>query len=235
MGKRTVSRKLSALRSFYQYCLGQNLIEKNPFDAIDRPKQDQLLPKYLTKDEVDHFLALPPLDTYLGLRDRCILEVLYSSGLRVSELVGLNREDVDLKGRWIRVRGKGKKERTVPMTQSAVQWLKILQSHKHSPNKEKKAPIFLNRFGNRITTRSIDRLFEGYQIKSGLAVKITPHTLRHSIAAHLLEGGMDLKAISELLGHNSLSTTTIYTKVTSSHKEKVYSKAHPLMKKKKGR
>ena len=232
LSKRTVTRKLSAIRSFYKYLLREGLIKCDPTCEIDTPKLDKPLPKCLSLDQVVSFFAGPDIETFLGYRDRTIMEVLYSTGIRVSELASLNRKDFNLKGHWLKVQGKGKKERLVPITKTAASYLSEYLSHPdrymdgrwHKKEKDTNA-IFLNRHGERLTTRSIDRLFESYRKQSGIATKITPHTLRHSIATHLLEGGMDLKSIQEILGHTSLTTTTIYTSVTSRLKREVVEKA----------
>lgn len=232
--KRTVARRLSALRSFFKYAQAHQLIKINPTEEIDQPKLDKTLPEFLSYEQITHLFNQPDIATYLGYRDRCMMEMIYSSGLRVSELAGLNRQDIDLANRTVKLRGKGKKERVVPITHNAAQWIRSYLAHDerhlktetHSPQADPDA-IFLNKHGTRLTTRSIDRLFDQYLHQSGLAGKITPHTLRHSIATHWLENGMDLKTIQVLLGHSSLSTTTIYTHVSTKLKKKVYDAAHP--------
>lgn len=234
LNKRSVARRLSSLRSFFKYAQTQNLISNNPTAEIENPKLDKKLPASLTHDQITHLFNQPDLRTYLGYRDRTMMELIYSSGLRVSELAGVNREDFDFVNMLVRLRGKGKKERVIPVTKNALQWIKNYLEHEerhlkteiHSPQLDEKA-VFLNKHGNRLTTRSIDRLFDAYLRLSGLAGKITPHTLRHSIATHWLENGMDLKTIQVLLGHRSLSTTTIYTHVSTKLKKQVYDAAHP--------
>jgi len=235
--KRTRLRQLSTLRSFFKYALKEKWIEESPMDQIESPKQDKPLPKSLSREEITRLLEQPPLDTLLGFRDRTILELFYSSALRVSELVALSRSDIDFAASSLRVKGKGKKERIVPMTKSAAKWLKEYLTHplRFIDEKERKAEqdieaAFLNKWGNRLSSRSVERSLERYLLQSGLASKVTPHTLRHSIATHWLENGMDLKTIQVLLGHSNLSTTTIYTKVTSKFKKEVYDKAHPRAK-----
>ena len=233
--RRTILRATASMRSFYKYLTRQEKMSYNPMHEIDSLKAEKPLPKALTQEEVVQFLELPDTSDLLGLRDRALLELLYSSGLRISELTGLSRSDVDLSARLMRVRGKGKKERVVPMTKLASQWLtKYLDApsrqqdgKRHKAERDHSA-IFLNRWGRRLSVRSCDRLFKAYQLQSGLAHRITPHTLRHSIATHWLENGMDLKTIQEILGHESLSTTQIYTKVTLDLKREAYDKAHPL-------
>ncbi len=237
--RRTVLRRLSSLRSFFKYLLKEGEIRKNPMDEIDSPKAAKPLPQALAYAQIDHLFSMPDIDSYLGLRDRTIMELFYSSALRVSELASLNRSDFNKAGLTIRVRGKGKKERVLPITKIASGFVIKYLTHKlrHFPGKlfseKDREAIFLNKFGKRLTTRSIDRMFKNYHQLSGLSVKITPHTVRHSIATHWLESGMDLKTIQTLLGHSSLRATTIYTKVSCKLSEKVYNMAHPRVLKEK--
>ncbi|MEI8300689.1 MAG: tyrosine recombinase XerC [Chlamydiota bacterium] len=230
----TLLRKLSSLRSLFKFLTKEKIIHSNPMDFIDSPKADKMLPTTLTYDQVEIFMNQPDTKDYLGVRDRAILELFYSSGLRLSELAGLNREDMDLNRLWMKVKGKGKKERLIPMTAQAAKWIKIYLKHpeRHVDTITHQAEIdahaiFLNKWGTRLTVRSIDRMFQQYFKASGFAKEVTPHTLRHTIATHWLEKGMDLKTIQVLLGHESLSTTTIYTQVSSQVKKEVYQKAHP--------
>ena len=236
--KKTILRRLSSLRSFYKFLVKEHLVEYNPLDDIESPKLDKRIPPSLTYAEVERLFEQPDTSSYLGFRDRCIMELFYSSGLRISELVGLNREDLDERNFRLRVMGKGKKERIVPITQTAAGWLKSYLDHRerhldiddHKGQVDEEA-IFLNKWGERLTVRSVDRKFEEYLKASGLVARITPHTIRHTIATHWLEKGMDLKTIQVLLGHSSLATTTIYTHVSSRLKREVYDKAHPLAQK----
>ncbi len=233
--KKTILRKVSTLRSFYKFLVKQKLIEHNPLDAVDSPKADKRLPVSLSYEQVERFLSQADLSSYLGLRDRAIMELFYSSALRISELVGLDRADFDQKNWMLRILGKGKKQRNTPITRSAADWLvryledprRLLDEREHSAQIDTQA-IFLNKWGKRLSARSIDRGFQGYLRASGLSGRITPHTMRHTIATHWLEKGMDLKTIQTLLGHSSLATTTIYTQVSSRLKREVYDKAHPL-------
>lgn len=235
LAKKTRVRRLASLRSFFRYSVTKKWIEVDPTLEIATLKLDKKIPVALTYSQVERLLAGADSFTYLSLRDRSMMELLYSSALRISELVGLNRQDVRLSALEIRVRGKGKKERIVPMTQTAAQWMstylddprRFLQSEEHHPEKDGEA-IFLNRWGERITTRSVNRNFSSYLKLAGLPATVTPHTVRHTIATHWLEKGMDLKTIQMLLGHSSLSTTTIYTKVSGQLQREVYEKAHPL-------
>lgn len=232
--KRTVARRLCTLRTFFKYCCAQKLLLKDPAEEIESSKIDKTLPQALTYDQVLHLFQQPDTSDYLGLRDRTILELFYSSGLRVSELTTLDRQDFDNRSLLLKLKGKGKKERIVPITRNAAKWIMNYLDHPdrhltkdgHLPEKDDSA-IFLNRLGTRLTPRSIDRNFKSYIKASGLAGKATPHTIRHSIATHWLENGMDLKTIQMLLGHSNLATTTIYAHVSSSLKKQVHKKAHP--------
>lgn len=236
--KRTLLRRIACLRCFFKFLKKTGTIINNPMEEIDSPKLEKALPKSISYDQIQLLLSQPANDNYLGLRDRCIMELLYSCGLRVSELVALDRKDLDAEHLTVRVKGKGKKERVIPITQSAAKWIveylnhdKRCQTEKTHFAQQDQEAIFLNKWGKRITTRSLDRNFSKYLRASGLPVNITPHTIRHSIATHWLENGMDLKTIQELLGHAHLVTTTIYTRVSKHLKQKVYDEAHPLQKK----
>lgn len=234
ISKRTQIRRISSLRSFFKFLMKQELIKENPMEDIDSPKFEKKLPLSLSYEQVQNLLSQPPIDSYLGLRDRTMMELLYSSGLRVSELVSLDRLDFDFDNLQVRLKGKGKKQRVVPITQNAANWIQKYLNHnqrhsnssEHLKEQDSKA-IFLNKWGQRITTRSVDRKFRIYLIQSGLPQDVTPHTIRHTIATHWLENGMDLKTIQVLLGHSSLSTTSIYTHVSTTLKKEVYQKAHP--------
>jgi integrase/recombinase XerC len=235
--KRTILRRLSALRSFFKYLLKEGAIEHNPLEEIDAPKLEKKIPAPLSREEVDRLFQQPDVQTILGFRDRCIMELFYSSGLRISELVALSRTDFDAQNHTLRVKGKGKKERVIPITKNAAIWItnylnhpeRLLDGEHHFVQKDPDA-IFLNKWGERITVRSVDRNFKLFLKQSGLSANATPHTIRHTIATHWLENGMDLKTIQTLLGHSSLATTTIYTQVSTKLKKDVYDKAHPLVK-----
>ncbi|MBN2479416.1 MAG: tyrosine recombinase XerC [Parachlamydiales bacterium] len=234
---RTVMRKISTLRSFFNYLLKENILNSSPLEDIESPKRQKALPNAVTYDQVEHLFNQCDTSTYLGLRDRAIMELFYSSGLRLSELVDLSREDFDESSNLLNVYGKGKKQRVVPITKTAAEWIKkyLYYEKRHSKTKEHdsekdKEAIFLNKWGSRLTVRSIDRHFKRYLLKSGLSAKITPHTIRHTIATHWLENGMDLKTIQLLLGHSNLATTTIYTHVSTKLKRKVYDQTHPRAK-----
>lgn len=234
---RSILRKLSTLRSLFRFSLSEKWITNNPTDEIIGPKREKRLPVTVEYSQVEHLLNQPDIDSYLGLRDRALMELMYSSGLRLSELVALDKKDLDHAGLLIRVSGKGKKQRMTPITRTALDWI---QRYLSDPRRHLDAPehraevdsdaIFLNRWGQRLTTRSVDRQFAHYLKISGLSEHITPHTIRHTIATHWLEKGMDLKTIQLLLGHSCLSTTTIYTHVSTKLKREVYDKSHPRAK-----
>jgi integrase/recombinase XerC len=223
---RTILRRLSALRSFYRHAIRENWVVENPMEEIDSPKKEKRLPVSITYEQVQHLFSQPDISNYLGFRDRAIMELFYSSGLRLSEVAGLNLRDFDAKNLILNIFGKGKKQRQAPITATAADWLTRYLNHPERNEKEM-GPIFLNKHGTRLTPRSIDRNFAAYLKASGLSERVTPHTIRHTIATHWLENGMDLKTIQLLLGHTSLATTTIYTHVSSKLKREVYDKTHP--------
>jgi integrase/recombinase XerC len=236
--KRTLLRRLACLRSFFKFLKREKSIDHNPMEEIETPKLEKHLPNALSYEQVERLLVQPDTSTYLGFRDRCIMELLYSSGLRISELGGLNRRDFDPRNQMLRIQGKGKKERVVPITEGAAKWItdylhhpeRLVDGKQHRAEADKEA-IFLSKWGKRITLRSLDRNFAKYLTACGLSASVTPHTIRHTIATHWLENGMDLKTIQVLLGHRSLVTTTIYTQVSTRLKREVYDKAHPSAKK----
>lgn len=226
--KRTVRRRLSAIKSFAKFCVKNQWIKENPAEFIRGPRLPKELPSPLTYEQVLALMSAPELDKVTGFRDRCLLELFYSSGLRISEITALNRSDIDFQSNLLRICGKGKKERIVPMTKVAVQWLQAYLDHPdRAAVQQDHQACFLNRFGKRLSTRSIDRKFQQYLLKTGLSGTITPHTIRHTIATHWLEKGMDLKTIQLLLGHTSLETTTIYTHVSMKLKKQIHSETHP--------
>lgn len=236
--KKTIARRLSTLRSFFKYAMKNKLIEINPMEVLESPKLEKKIPSPLTYEQVQSLFELPDTNTYLGYRDRAILELFYSSGLRISELVALNRNDIDQQNLLIKLKGKGKKERVIPITRNAAHWINSYLEHPerhramdgHLQEIDPQA-VFLNKHGERLSVRSIDRHFKDYLKRSGIAGNATPHTLRHTIATHWLENGMDLKTIQMLLGHSALAATTIYTKVSNALKVKVYNESHPRAKK----
>ena len=228
--KTSVGRKLSAWKQFFRFLLRRGAISRDPTAGIATPKKRQQLPVHLTVDDTFRLLEAPPKDTPAGLRDRALLEVVYSCGLRVAELVGLDWTDIDGGLELVRVRGKGGKERLVPIGRKALAALQAYRGRiaELCPRRlrDEKA-VFLNRRGQRLTTRTVARLVDHYVAASGIATKASPHALRHSFATHLLNAGADLRAIQELLGHASLSTTQKYTHVNLDQLMSVYDKAHP--------
>lgn len=230
-GVRTVLRRLSALRSFYQFAMREKIISESPVEEIESPKKEKRLPISVSYEQIECLFSQPDTTTYLGFRDRVIMELFYSSGLRLSELAGLRRSDFDPKNRILNIFGKGKKQRQTPITQTASTWLLNYLNHpERSLIEQDHQAIFLNHRGGRLTSRSIDRNFSVYLKASGLSERITPHTIRHTIATHWLEKGMNLKMIQTLLGHTSLATTTIYTHVSPKLKREVYDQSHPRAK-----
>ena len=226
----TVARRLACLRSFFRYCNREGICETNPAKPLRTPRAARKLPHFLTTDQVGLLLMAPPANSIAGLRDRAILETTYSAGLRVSEIVGINVTDWDRSEGILRVLGKGRKERLAPVgsyaTKALDRWMEVRQPDLKAAEKQRSA-IFLNRFGRRLTTRSIGRMLETHIQTAGLTQQTTPHTLRHSFATHLLDGGADLRSVQELLGHKSLTTTQIYTHVSTRRLRETYEKAHP--------
>jgi tyrosine recombinase XerC len=220
---RTVARKLSCLRSFFKYMQREGIIDKNPAVLLMTPKLDKPLPKFLTEEEAVHLIESPKTDKISDLRDRAIFETLYSTGIRVSELVGMNVESVDGIGNVIRVMGKGRKERLVPIGEKAVE---AIQQY-CSVRKVRLSALFLNKNGKRITARSIGNIINKYIKRESVNRNVSPHMFRHSFATHLLNHGADLRSVQELLGHVNLSTTQIYTHLTTEKLKSVYDKAHP--------
>ena len=233
--KTTVARKLSAIRSFFRYLVKNGVLPENPADLILTPKQDQTIPVYLPVDDMFRLLDSIKADTLLGLRNRAIFETLYSSGIRVSELAGMNLADVDFSRRVIRVRGKGDRERIVPIGQKALNAIKAYRerltrkgdSRIAGNGKDGADPIFLNKNYGRLSTRSIARILDQLIKEAGLSMPVSPHGLRHTFATHMLDAGADLRIVQELLGHKSLATTQKYTHVSIDRLMKTYDKAHP--------
>ncbi len=228
----TIARKLSAIRSFFSFLERKGILESNPAKEISSPKLDRYIPGYLTVDEVFRLLERPQEEKPFGSRDLAILELLYSCGIRVSEMAGLNISSMDAEARLLKVTGKGNKERIVPVGRQALRAIqRYLDATKHFRKKEgedlESAPLFLNQRGGRLTSRSIRRIVKQYALECGLSPEISPHSMRHSFATHMLDGGADLRSVQELLGHESLSTTQKYTHVTLDRLMEVYDKAHP--------
>jgi tyrosine recombinase XerC len=231
----TVARKLSALRVFFKFLERENLISQNPMAAVSSPKQEQHIPVFLTVDEVFALLEAPGPGETFGARDRAILELLYSTGMRVSELVSCNMTSLDFKDEMVKVKGKGNRERLIPFGTQAIKALRsyfvereeLLRKRIQQGKKVDKESVFLNSRGTRLTTRSVERMVAGYGRIARLDKPVTPHVLRHSFATHLLEMGADMRSVQELLGHASLSTTQKYTHLDMVHLMRVYDKAHP--------
>jgi integrase/recombinase XerC len=221
----TVARRLAAVRSWCRFLCRQGALANNPATGLRGPRQNKKLPHFLSVADVALLVSAPPADTALGLRDRAILETLYSAGLRVSELTGLDVADVDLDDGVATVRGKGRRERIALLGESALRavrdWLAARGALRPGP------ALFLNKNGTRLTARSVGRLLEKYLAHAGLDTRTSPHTLRHSFATHLLDNGADVRSVQELLGHRSLATTQIYTHVTTNKLRDSYHKAHP--------
>ena len=237
----SVARKLSALRTFVKYLRREDLIEHDPTARAVAPKRDQTLPTHLSEPEVTRLIEMPSTTDPLGRRDRAILELFYASGLRLSELVGIDMEDLNLSGRMVRVMGKGSKERLLPFNQSALTALRAWiadraaivarldqgRRQKAKGRRPEADPLFVNYRGTRLTGRSVDRMLRRYVALCSTRLGISPHALRHSFATHLLQRGADLRAIQELLGHSRLSTTQRYTHVNAAQLIDVYRKSHP--------
>jgi integrase/recombinase XerC len=230
--KTSVSRRLASMRSFFRFAQREGLAANNPAKPLRNPRPDRKLPHFLTTEEINRLLETPSASSAQGLRDRAILETMYSAGLRVSEAVGLNDQDVDWQAEIVRVRGKGKRERLAPLgtfaTRALRRWLDVRKLKDSAALSAQ--PTFTNRFGKRLTTRSVGRLLEKHIRAVGLDTRTSPHTLRHSFATHLLDRGADIRSVQELLGHKSLVTTQIYTHVSTTGLREVYERAHPRAK-----
>ncbi|MBL8991024.1 MAG: tyrosine recombinase [Phycisphaerae bacterium] len=231
----TMARKIATLRSFYKWTERRGLSSINPMTAIRTPKQGKRLPRAITIEQIEKLLVTPTDADVLGMRDRAMLETLYSTGIRVSELVDLNVDDLDDTGEALRVRGKGKRERIVPLGSHALAAIRKFMGMVRSDPRfgmlwaggGSGKPLFMNKHGGRLSSRSVRRKLDKYLKSAGLDPKISPHTLRHSFATHLLENGADLRSVQELLGHQSLSTTQVYTHLTAQRLKTAYDQAHP--------
>lgn len=227
----TVSRKLASMRAFFGYLKKEGLIAKNPAKSAPAPRIEKKIPPFLTVDEAVGLVQTPRRDDLQGLRDRAILETLYATGARVGELVALNMTDVDFTLKVMRLRGKGRKERIVPFGTKAYDALRAyLEARCTKASAEPQAALFLNRFGRRLSQKGVRDLVGKYALSCAVPRKITPHSLRHSFATHLLDAGADLRAIQELLGHASLTTTQKYTHISADKLMEIYDKAHPRAK-----
>jgi len=228
--KTTIARKLSALRSFFNFLVRRGILKDNPADPVLTPKQDKTLPTYLAVDDMFRLLDSIQTDKLLDLRNRAIFETLYSTGIRVSELTGLKTFDLNFKGATIRVLGKGSRERIVPVGLKALQAIQNYRNKLETESGislEENGPLFLNKNKGRLTARSIARILDKLVGACGLLTPVSPHTLRHSFATHMLDAGADLRVVQELLGHKSLSTTQKYTHVSIDRLMETYDKAHP--------
>ncbi|MFV9509869.1 tyrosine recombinase XerC [Tepidibacillus sp. LV47] len=227
--RKTISRKMSSLRAFYRFLTRENYIQTNPFQMVSTPKIEKKLPQFLYPEEIEELLRLPDRSSPIGLRDRAILETLYASGMRVNELVSLDLDSIDLMTGNALVFGKGAKERYVPLGTYAIKALKDYINNartKLNPLSHEKA-LFLNRYGKRLSDRSVRRLIDKYVRYLSTVKKVSPHTIRHTFATHLLNAGADLRAVQELLGHVNISTTQIYTHVTKDRLQTIYKNFHP--------
>lgn len=226
LSRASIARSLSALRSFFKFLVREGLLKNNPLSGIATPKKEKRLPVFMQEDEITRLLEAPP-DNLMGQRDKAVLETLYSTGIRVSELVNMDMDDCDFIGGVVKVYGKGKKERFAPIGDEAIKAIrKYLKTSGHIRSSNVRA-IFLNKRGKRITERSIRRILDRYVRQISLKENVSPHALRHSFATHLLNRGADLRVVQELLGHASLSTTQIYTHVSTEKLKDTYQKAHP--------
>lgn len=225
--KSSISRKLATIRSFFKYLHREGHVKSNPAKLVSSPKVPKNLPRFLTVDEIFSLMDKPEGDTFKATRDKAMLELLYSSGLRVSEMTSLDIVDLDIKESLVRVKGKGKKERIIPVGTDAMKAIQNYLPERISLRKKSQA-LFLNNMGGRLTQRSVRRILLHYSRMINLKGDLSPHTLRHSFATHLLHGGADLRSIQEFLGHSSLSTTQKYTHVDIAHLTDVYDKAHPM-------
>jgi integrase/recombinase XerC len=226
----SIARRLASMRGLFKFAQREGLVDQNPAKPLRNPRPHRKLPHFLTTDEIGTLLAAPSTETTMGRRDQAIFETMYSAGLRVSELVGINDGDLDLEDGLVRVKGKGKRERLAPLGRYAVEAIQTWLAHRVLAKGKMPAPgspVFVNKFGNRLTTRSVARLLEKYLLLTGLNLKTSPHTLRHSFATHLLDRGADIRSVQELLGHKSLVTTQIYTHLSTAGLKQAYDLAHP--------
>ncbi len=223
----TIRRRLSAVRGFFGFLVEMGLVEADPTEGLDNPRIWKRLPHVLSLEEVERLLEAPPLQSLRGLRDKAMLEVLYATGVRVSELVSIRLVDLDLERGFLRVKGKGRKERVVPLGEEALKWLERYLAVRSKWDRKGSPHLFLTNRGGPMTRQRFWQLVKDYARRVGITKGISPHTLRHSFATHILERGADLRSLQELLGHADLSTTQIYTHVARAHLEKVYKKSHP--------
>ena len=230
--KTTIARHISSIRNFYKYLVRNEYIKSNPFDLVNGPKKDKKLPKFLYPNEIEELFLAIPLDTTLGIRNRLLLELLYATGIRVGECEYIKISDIDFKTQSIKILGKGNKERYVYYGSYAKTYLDLYLNKREELVKNKNPYLFLNKNGTRLTARGIRLIIDKIILNSSLKVHISPHTLRHTFATHLLEAGCDILSVQELLGHESLKATQIYTHITNESLKKVYMNAHPRSNKK---
>ena len=231
--KHSIARKLSAIRSFYRYLTREEKVSANPLEKVSSPKLDRRLPSFLTAEETVRLLETPDLSSPQGLRNRALLELLYASGMRVSELESLNIEQLNMETNEIRVWGKGSKERMVLIGEPAAHALNnyLVKGRPALLGKKKTNAVFLNQYGGRLPARRIQKILDRCAQKAGIEKRVHPHVLRHTFATHLLDGGADLRVVQELLGHAQLATTQVYTHVSQSQARKIYQSAHPMARK----
>jgi tyrosine recombinase XerC len=226
----TIARKVASTRSFYKFLVREGVVSHNPATSLTIPRREKRLPVFLDEDEVTRLLETPDIADIAGRRDRAILEMLYSTGMRIGELAAVNLEDADLLGEVVKAKGKGKKERLVPLGKPAIEALRDYLAVRTSIARGRRVnprALFVNKAGGRLSERGIRRIFDKHAKVAGLRGQVTPHTLRHSFATHMLNRGADLRAVQELLGHASLASTQIYAHVTTEKLKQVYNKAHP--------
>lgn len=222
----SISRKLSSIRMLYKFLLAEGVIKVDPLQDITSPRRERKIPAYLSFKEVQDLLEAPSVDSFIGLRDKALLETLYATGIRISELTGLNRSDVNLKSGWLKVKGKGSRERMVPLGREAIRWIRgYLKERGRGEGLD--SPLFCNRYGKRISRQSCWKIVKKYARKAGIEKAISPHTIRHSFATHLLSREADLRSVQELLGHVNISTTQIYTHITQERLKRIYKMYHP--------
>ena len=228
LANRSISRKLSCLRSFFRFLFREGLIKENPVVLLSSPKLNRMLPQFLTEQEMFKLIEMPEQGTELGFRDRALMETLYSTGMRVSELVAMDVDSIDFVGSTVKVLGKGKKERLLPIGEKAIEAINQYLDKRNSNNKNRQeSALFLNKNNRKLSTRGVRKIITKYVRKASLRSGISVHTFRHSFATHLLNRGADLRSVQELLGHVNLSTTQIYTHLSTERLKSVYDKAHP--------
>lgn len=229
LSSRSLSRMLSSIKTFYNFLISDGILTRNPFQDIQTPRIEQKLPSVLTLDEVDALINAPDTVTPIGMRDRTLLEVLYATGLRVSELVSLKMSNVNLEAGFVVLIGKGSKERVVPIGEEAIFWLKryLEESRLKLLSGKMNSCIFINRSGDSLSRQGFWKVIKKHCLNAGIVKKVSPHILRHSFATHILEGGADLRSIQIMLGHSDISTTQIYTHIAKDSLKKLHKKYHP--------